>query len=252
MKMGWVIPGTARSQKLAGPVNRVFKAADSHPEVPVILILGKSLALASPILALAATRDCSARMSGRRSRRAEVKPGGTVTVNFCSRRDLPRGMGPGLRPRRILIWFSFCSMARCRSGTTARAPVDEVCGHDHRGSAIITNVISVCHQFEGIFPVFHGAVADFELLVQGPELDVSPGHVGHQGLDDEFAVLLRGEDSARGLRKPADTAEKSISQERSPAMKPAVRSNRGTNGRTPRIEVRMLSIPPSAPTEGKR
>src|SRR3974377_1258011 len=96
--------GKAISQKLAGPKKSLCKATESQPAVPVIRILGKSLALASPMLALAATRDCSAeRISGRRSKRADVRPGGMVTVNFCSRRDLPRRMGPGFLPNRILI-----------------------------------------------------------------------------------------------------------------------------------------------------
>ena len=217
-------------------------------------MLGKSLALASPMLALAATRDCSAeRMSGRRSRRAEVKPGGTVTVNFCSRRDLPRLMGPGFRPNRILIWFSFCSMARCRSGTTASGPVHEVCGHDHRGAAIITDLKTVCHQFEGIFPVFHGAVADFELLVQSPELDVSPGHVAHQGLDDKFAVLLRGEKlGPGGFGGPADAAEKVNFPGEVAVNEAAGPLKSGLNGRIPAPRCGCSPSRRPLPAKGKR
>ena len=99
-------------------------------------------------------------------------------------------------------------MTLLQVGDHGPGPVHEVFGHDHRGAAIITDVKAVFHQFEGIFPVFHGAVADFELLVQSPELDVSPGHVAHQSLDDEFAVLFRSEKlGPGGFGGPADAAE---------------------------------------------
>src|ERR1700722_3693903 len=57
------------------------------PPEPVREICGKNWALATPISAFAATRTCSAwRISGRRSRSDEGRPGGTSGGSHCSTR----------------------------------------------------------------------------------------------------------------------------------------------------------------------
>src|SRR6266851_2499399 len=54
-------------------------------------------------------------MSGRRSNRLEGSPAGTSGMCGCSANFVPRAMGPGLSPRRVLMKFSCCSMRRSRS-----------------------------------------------------------------------------------------------------------------------------------------
>src|SRR6266436_7162949 len=82
-------------------------------------MVGKYAALATPILALAAIRVCSAaRMSGRRSSSAEGSPGGTAGGWAWAVKGWPRGTAPGGCPRSKRSWFSVCSIRRCESGMT--------------------------------------------------------------------------------------------------------------------------------------
>src|SRR5207244_12324700 len=74
------------------------------PSSAVRLTLGNNYALATPICALALTSCCSAcRRSGRRSRSVDGNPVGTVGTTGCSYIGLPRGIGVGALPSRMLI-----------------------------------------------------------------------------------------------------------------------------------------------------
>ncbi len=74
------------------------------------------------MLALAPTSFCSAcRRSGRRSSSADGNPAGTVGTTACSYIGTPRGTGPGFRPSRMLIWFSFATISLSSWGMLASA-----------------------------------------------------------------------------------------------------------------------------------
>ena len=106
LKIGAVIAGPTCHTR-AGPVNRSDRATLSTPNMPVNEIRGKNSAFAAPIRALAATSPCSAcRMSGRRSRRSDGSPAGIVGRVVCPSNAVPRGIGAGFRPSRILRRFS--------------------------------------------------------------------------------------------------------------------------------------------------
>src|ERR1700687_2010248 len=78
VKIGCVTCGV-KFQTALGPLNKLDSCVPCPPRNPVRLICGKYDAFATPISAFAAIRDCSvARMSGRRSKRAEGKPEGTA------------------------------------------------------------------------------------------------------------------------------------------------------------------------------
>ena len=64
-------------------------------------IVGKKLATATPISALALIMSCSAwRMSGRRRRRSVVRPGGVDGVDWATS-GMPRSIGRGLRAEQL-------------------------------------------------------------------------------------------------------------------------------------------------------
>ena len=131
-----------------------------------------------------------------------------MTVKSCSSRDLPRVMGPGFRPSQDADLVFFLFDGPLQVGNHGPGPIHQIFRHEHGGQGIPTIVEARLHQLEGFFPDLHGAVADLELLVQGPELDISPGQVGHQSLDDEVAVFFGGEKlGPGGFGGPADAAE---------------------------------------------
>src|SRR5258706_11615969 len=77
VKIGWETCGT-KLQALCGPLNKVDNWLLCPPRNPLRLICGKYAAFATPMLALADTRICSAaRMSGRRAHNSGGQPGGT-------------------------------------------------------------------------------------------------------------------------------------------------------------------------------
>ena len=118
-------------------------------------------------------------MSGRRSRRSEGRPAGTWGRATSSVRALPRGMAWGLFPNRMLSWFSFWPIWRSRSGILAPA----VCT---RASAWATSSLDTMPRSwrsptrrREAWKDFRVALGDFQLAVQGAQLEVGPGHVGH-------------------------------------------------------------------------
>src|SRR5882724_3836767 len=98
VKMGW-LTWAPYDQIPVCELNKLEKALlrpNDPPPEPVSEICGKNCALATPISALAATRNCSAsRISGRRSINDEGKPGGTSGGSGCSTSGRPRGTACG-------------------------------------------------------------------------------------------------------------------------------------------------------------
>ena len=91
------------------------------PMVPVSEMFGKNWALTAPICALRPISCCSARRtSGRRSSRSEGRPAGGVGRESWLM-GLPRGTGPGLRPRTKLRLFSCSPIAWTSGGMAASA-----------------------------------------------------------------------------------------------------------------------------------
>jgi hypothetical protein len=107
------------------------------PRMPVRLSLGKNSALATPTCALARTNCCSTwRRSGRRWSRVEGNPAGTVGATGCPYIGVPRGIGAGALPRRMLIWFSFARTRFSSSGMFACAPPSAPSAHGPRSVAV--------------------------------------------------------------------------------------------------------------------
>ena len=83
--------------------------------------------LATPIRAVAAASCASAsRTSARRSRRLDGSPAGTAGAAICASSGRPRATASGLRPSRMLITFSVCSICRSMSGTVSAAPATRI------------------------------------------------------------------------------------------------------------------------------
>ncbi len=114
------MPATA--QIVALPPVSADTSGLAVPNSAVRFSFGKNSALATPMRALAPTSCCSAwRRSGRRSSSADGSPAGTVGTTACAYIGSPRGMGMGLRPSRMLIWFSFATISLSISGMVACA-----------------------------------------------------------------------------------------------------------------------------------
>ncbi len=146
--------------------------------------------------------SCSAaRISGRRSRRAEGKPGGTSGGSCCSVSDFSAKHGIGVFPQQeadLILglldlpldlpgWFP----RRCRPVVRAwrrSSSVETPCAS--RDLVSSSDSSRVCRV----------RLRDFELVVQFAQCEISGGHVADQGCDHSFAIFIRTQEiGARGL-----------------------------------------------------
>ena len=177
-----------------------------------------------------------------------------MTVKSCFKKRFPPGDGSRVAPQQDADQVFLLFDGPLQVGNHGPGPIHQIFRHEHGGLGIPAIVEARLDQLEGLFPDLDGALADLKLLVQGPELDIGPGQVGHQGLDNEFAVLLGGEKfGLGGFRGPADAAEEvdfpgEIAEDQ--AGQPLIL--RRQERCKPLSEVRMVSIWPLALTVGKR
>jgi hypothetical protein len=112
----------ATAQIVAVPPVSAETSGLAVPSSVVMLKRGTKSAVATPMRALAATSYCSAlRRSGRRSSGVDGNPTVTTGTIGCAYIGVPRGIGPGARPSRMLIWFSLAVIWLSSRGMAASA-----------------------------------------------------------------------------------------------------------------------------------
>ena len=200
-------------------------------------------------------RFCSAcRMSGRRASNCDGIPAGT-SGRTKSSRDLPRGMGPGFRPRSTSR-ASSCSAINCSNSGTAAAAAsysDSTCRSSSSEMSPLSkrslkrsteSLAAACRPFR-----------DIELLVQVAQVRVGDGHRRHDREHDARPALFRREQVGPGrLCRPAELSpEIDLPGRADISLEIAVRiyRRRGPGGiRVPRDASIRCPRPP-APTCGK-
>ena len=176
------------------------------PRMPVRLSLGKNSALATPTCALARTSCCSTwRRSGRRSSRVEGNPAGTVGTTGCPYIGVPRGIGAGALPRRMLIWFSFATTWFSSSGMFACAPPSAPSARAVWSLEATPEPQAILEQVVGALERLGAVARDLELHVQREQLEVRLSQVADQRQPHAAPRLLGGQQvRARGLVGSAD------------------------------------------------
>ena len=160
------------------------------------------------MLALAATRFCSApRISGRRcSSAAGRSPGICGAISWSM--VLPRGIGPGLRAQQdrqqvFLRGDGLLELRDCRARLLRlRADLRQLRHRDHAG------LVAQLEDAQRALEVARGGLRDLQLPVQRAQHDVAGSDAGHQRQHHAALALLAGIDlGLRGLGLAAHAAE---------------------------------------------
>ena len=160
------------------------------------------------MLALAATRFCSAcRMSGRRCSSADGRSAGISGATSWSI-VLPRGIGPGLRPSRIEIRFSCAAICCSMRGNRGERLLVLRLDLRHFGLRHDAGLEAQVEDPRGLAEVRRRRLRDLELPVERAQRDVARRDARHQRQHDAALRLLARIDlRLRGFGQAPHAAE---------------------------------------------